>query len=394
MSGNLFILIFPHRRAAISNDVIPAPTSEDISLFIRLGATKGATPTFLAHSQDTNPSYQRMKFTDTLYNAGVAITAEHFREIEQLAEKFVIYNYVAGLDIGPFIVAALVHVVSKSGVEDPATPHIDKLGEVFEKGGTFTGRLLGTDGTMSPLGPHTYAPAAGAVEIDFETDTQEGILTLIETVVPAIAYDGFNPKHIRSIFISKHNDQKVVAKNLLLVFAAYAFIGNNITKLTVRRVDAAIGDTLMKMVTSLGVKKVDRSKNGLTLPRLAIAFMPEYLAFRRFISKELQNQTSSSVSVEFKDIAFYGCDQVRNKGGYLEFHKEFSSYIYKQGKDVSLEDPGFLKNYARWNKVAIQGYQKDTTIHQRMIEIVGSEAMTRAQVYDFFITGITVTYKN
>jgi hypothetical protein len=221
---------------------------------------------------------------------------------------------------------------------------------------------------------------------------REDLVQLIEIVDPAVKYLGFHPKTTRRVFLQKRADPAENAKDLLLIFTSYAHIGNNIAKLNRRRVDVDISSQVRDAVEDLNIVKVERTKEALTLPRLAIAFMPEYLLYRKFVTTDLQDQTDSTINVSYKDIAFAGCDLIRSMTGYEEFHKEFSSYIHNKGKGVEITDAAFLKSWSKWLKVAINGYRSDKEIHTAMSSAVSASGVTRKAAIDM-ITDSMVNHR-
>lgn len=222
----------------------------------------------------------------------------------------------------------------------------------------------------------------------WEPDNEEQIINLIDTITPAIKYEGFIPKVIRDLFVSKDKDPITICKHLVLCFAAYAHIGNNMAKLAVRRHNVDISKKVMTAVEALGVKKSDRTKNGLTLPRIAIAFMPEYLVYRKCLAGELQSQTSSTIDVAYKDLIFYGCSAVNSKAGYTDYHIEFSTYIFSPKEEIKKDDEKFKKSYSSWNKIMTQGYQTDVLIHDRMSKAVSNSFENKRSGIDFIKNGI------
>jgi hypothetical protein len=238
-----------------------------------------------------------------------------------------------------------------------------------------------TEGDDGPKDDEPGPPAGQGAEETIDTviegETSEKIIALIRIIDPALKYLGFSPRYTRKTLLSKSDNIKVSARDLILCFAGYAHIANNVTKLNSKRVDVGISQKVMKAITSMGVVKRAIRKDHLTLPRLAIAFMPEYLIFRKFLTNDLQDQTEAAIDTKLKDLAFYGCDAIRNIVGYTDFHKEFSALIYKPGTEISLDDKSFLTNYNRWNKVQSKGYSKDTQIHGIMEAALSLKDLSR-----------------
>jgi hypothetical protein len=213
-------------------------------------------------------------------------------------------------------------------------------------------------------------------------------MSLIQLVDPAIKYSGFDPKYTRRTLLSKYTEDNVAARNLILIFFAYSHIGNNISKLSEKRVNLVISGKVMKIVNDMDVKKVERKKEALTLPRVAIAFLPEYLYFRKYLTEELQDQTESSLNVHYKDVSFDGCPRINSMNGYSEFHKQMSNFIYKGKTEVAFDDKEFVQDYKRYQKIIRAGYAKDTEIHPKMNDAIDSAGINRRDAFDRIVLNI------
>jgi len=205
---------------------------------------------------------------------------------------------------------------------------------------------------------------------DLNAMSDNEILTMITVMDASTKYAGFSPRFMRSEFLRRHNDPNVAAKNLFLSFNAYSRIGNNPSKLGHKRIEMVNSKALATHLTSNGIAIRAKDVDTLTLPRLAIAFMPQYLLFRKFCVSQLQDQTSSKLNVVYKDVAFNGCPLINTMPEYDSFNTEFSSYIYKKGVEVDIKDEKFLKSIERWRKIASKGYAEDKEIHTMMDEAV------------------------
>jgi hypothetical protein len=199
---------------------------------------------------------------------------------------------------------------------------------------------------------------------------EDKFLEMITLISDATVYEGFSPTKVRSNFIGSHPDVKNYTQNLSMIFIAYARIGNNIGKLNQKRVDPVKATELMRAVEALGMKKKAIKSDTLTLPRMAIAFMPEYLVFRKNLMKDLQIQADTTLNVVYQDVAFAGCDQISSMVGYTEFYDQFSRLITNNGKGVAADDKA-EKNHiaaqAGWRKVATTGYRQDSLVGSRMV---------------------------
>jgi hypothetical protein len=377
--------------------ILPSPNKNDVTLMIRDSAADDAEYEVGIHVAGTEAPYVNKRSSNTILACCSKFNNLSVGVVEEAASDATFYFYKPGVDPGPAVVAILDKTIKSSEEMNVEISEIEGWMKVFTTGGKYTGSVANASGLMSAIAERTYTPRSiigGPVTVDdsFSASTPEGIIALINRVLPAIVYDGFNQAKVRRRFIARSGDPSVAVRDLLLVFSAYAFIGNNTGKLTIKRVDVAIGKELMEAVAAMGIKKVDRTSEGLTLPRLAISFMPEYLMFRKFIAEDLQSQTESTINVHYKDIVFYGCSTIRDMTGYNEFHKEFSAFIFNKDADSDLNVAQFEKSYARWNKIVMKGYNSDTAIHARMATAVSTLNMSKRGVYDFILTGINTTY--
>jgi len=199
------------------------------------------------------------------------------------------------------------------------------------------------------------------------------------------AYEGFSPEITRNQFyqIFKDGSSTNFCRALILVFVAYCGVKNNIGKLGLKRMNLEWSKKLYDSMEEFGIKKKADSKETLTLPRLAISFMPELLAYRKYLGSELQHQTESSINVAYQDLAFCGCPSINGLPGYDIYHKEMSSYIYKPGEETALDDKKFLASLARWSKVSKTGYKKDFPLIERMNQVFPSSGWTTMAAYRF-----------
>jgi hypothetical protein len=224
--------------------------------------------------------------------------------------------------------------------------------------------------------------------------TEAGIIGLINMIDPALQYLGFSPRHSRKVFCDRDPSVTVLSRDLLLCFSAYSRIANNVAKLNKQRVDLDISRKVMGAINGMGIVKRATQKDHLTLPRIAIAFMPEYLLYRKFLVTGLQDQTDAQIDVVYKDIIFHGCSDISTKANYLQFHKEFSALIYKPKEETPLDDKGFLANYNRWSKVTVKGYRNDTQIHAHMTAAINATGQTRGQSLKLITDNLTVYKAN
>jgi hypothetical protein len=359
---------------------------------------------------------------NTIFDSGDVITADSIREIEGSAKHVQVYNLVNTLT--DYNISRMVSHFATVAGEEVQIPRLTTLKNMAESDSELPEVLFeivvtpspepadrqeesdepeghdddeafdeeedsdleAVDETVEPayIGPR---PPIG-IDSAIVADTTAGIISLINIIDPAIKYLGFNPKIIRSVFIGRSATDEIIARDLILCFAAYAHIANNITKLNTKRINVDISKRVMEAIQAMGVMKKATQKDHLTLPRIAIAFMPEYLIYRRFMTIGLQNQTESTINVVFKDIIFHGCETISSKAGYQEFHKEFSALIYKPKEETDISDAKFLANYNRWSKVTKSGYRNDIWIHPRMTMALNASFANKTVALNSVIEGI------
>jgi hypothetical protein len=372
----------PSPTTKYSDSILPTPEEGDLTVFVKFDNNIGSDVTIQVHEAEDGAldEYTRKRKEKTILEACGDLTSDHFASIEGMANIFQVWSVTRGRDVGKAVIAVLDHLDELVDDNEAVKTNVNAIRNIFTEGGTYTGVSVTSDGTVSGITRQTYS-----VNTDiWRASTEGGIIDLIRMLIPAIKYEGFNPAITRRIFLEPRPSADEAVRDLILCFSAYSHIGNAIGKLVVRRVDVVIGKRLMEAVGSMGVMKSDRTKKGMTLPRLAIAFMPEYLIFRKFLGGQLQSQTESSINTQYKDLSFYGCPGIREMEGYREYHKEFSSYIYDSGQETELDDPTFLKTYKRWNRVSVIGYNSDSGVHDRMRNAITAMGLSHAGSIAFF----------
>jgi hypothetical protein len=413
MSTKLYIAVFCRDTgAAIQRNTNPPVAQDDIVLGAFVNNNPPDYDEFLIKVHGDGDDFTRKQTSNTKRQVFDPIDDTCLAVVEATTGDPIIYCYEPNIDVGPIIINLINEVSSK--VMDPSAvkTRCNTITALFTNGGPFIGNFPRDDDTMSGETGLTYVPgnpiviaaapvippagAAGAIgatatAVDFAASTEADILRLIETIVPAIVYLGFKPQYIRHVFLKKYTTLPIAVRNLMFCFSAYAYIGNNIAKLQHKRVDVDISKRLMQAVETMGVAKQGQNNDTLTLPRLAIAFMPEYLIYRKVIARDLQDQTESTLAVVYKDIVFYGCKEIRDLAGYADFHKEFSSFImHGQKKEIAdMTDAKVKSTYERWNKVSVNGYKADAQIHTRMATAISATLWSKSQAFNFMSQGMT-----
>lgn len=202
------------------------------------------------------------------------------------------------------------------------------------------------------------------------------ILEEIKETEAACVYDGFNTEKIRKKFISNFNDAETYAKSLIDCFIGYAHTAKNYDKLHKKRAGSEQAVRLYRKIAAMNVKiNGELTNDSLTLPRIAIAFMPEYLLWRRVLAKKLTSHTDK-ISVDYQDIAFSGCEIISSLTGYAEFNLSYSSKIKhtvgekgkrSYGADVNNEE--FKKEVESWTEISKRGYVNEKeSFKNRMTE--------------------------
>lgn len=118
-----------------------------------------------------------------------------------------------------------------------------------------------------------------------------------------IQFDGYNPIKTRKDFVSSG----LTMVDLKMLMIIYANIGNNSGRLQARVVD--VGQAKRAMETLKKCKIGSRPSDPLTLPKLASAFAPVYLAIRVEMKQKgliRPPQIETSTPVEFCDVCFNG----------------------------------------------------------------------------------------
>lgn len=386
--STLYLIFFPSDTgASYATAKLPDPKGGDYSIMMVEAEDDDSDPTFRYMKHETDATkYGGKRSVRTLSEYMAAFTRGACTEIDADTQYFVVWNLIPGSDTK--ILVAEVQAKVSELIDDPtAIPVLTECLTAVDNDSPYKLNSIPAGSTVL-TGVRNMNQPEPAAAVTMDASNKNEIMALLEDILPAIKYEGFNSKAIREAFIAKGPTDVINVRHILLAFAAYSHIGNNAKNLSIRRVDLEKSKKLAAALDGIGIKKIDRTKTGLTLPRLAIAFMPEYVTFRRFLAGELQDQTESTLDVKFKDIAFHGCPEIRNMTGYAEFHKEFSSFIYEKMKDVDPTDAGFLKNYKKWSKVSINGYKGDADVRSRMTEALSSADISKRAAFDRILAGM------
>lgn len=137
--------------------------------------------------------------------------------------------------------------------------------------------MASTTGTPTPPVVPADRPLAKLQPTDVNTlsDFADGLM-----------YDGFNPMHTRNIVA-----KQIPAKDLIKLLVIASMIGNNPDRLQLNIKDSARGKEAMKLISTYRILQRANGRDDLTLPRLATAFAPLFVAVRTSIKDKLQNQS-------------------------------------------------------------------------------------------------------
>jgi len=119
----------------------------------------------------------------------------------------------------------------------------------------------------------------------------------------AIGFAGFNPSIIRKAVVTKLNPNE-----LLRVLTIAAQVGNNPGRLAGKVNDQATGKRAQELLAKHSISTKAGSRDGLTLPRIAIAVAPLFYKVRQSLGTILQNQdlgTGLEVAKQSPSLACY-----------------------------------------------------------------------------------------
>jgi hypothetical protein len=119
-------------------------------------------------------------------------------------------------------------------------------------------------------------------------------------VVDSLQYSGYDPAYTRTECL-----RRFTVRELIEIVTVYMMVGNNINKMSVKREDEDKARALMIRLQSRGIQGVkpkDRSKDTLTLSRIAMSFAPLLYILRANYSNKLQDRNFSRLPVLQQDI--------------------------------------------------------------------------------------------
>lgn len=235
-------------------------------------------------------------------------------------------------------------------------------------------------------------PKTDAKAIVLETDDD------FYGMIDGLTYNGLDLNKIRKKIYSKDITVEESCDDVVCMLMAYMMIGNNTAKLTDKITSKSIGESIKLKLRSYDVRQRPSSSETLTLPRIAIAFLPAYFLLRSFAESKLQKQTSSTIDVRFMDVAFCGVPEIWNKEGYSLFYSEFNNLISDPEKNVEDDDQIMLNSHSltedqmSWVEIAANGYKTDVKVKLIMERVMNinleniNSALIKKTVEDIFAT--------
>jgi len=218
-----------------------------------------------------------------------------------------------------------------------------------------------------------------------ETSTHEDrVIDMMRIYDMATDYEGFDAKSIRKNFITKCGGREKFVDMLMRSLLIYIKIGNNSSKLNIKRKDIDLSKKLLASVNVLNIQQRATSKDTLTFPRIGLAFMNELFVVRNNFVEEVVEHVEDSCSKVYQDVAFAGCPTFKNEPGYMKFYSEFSGTISNGGKGYPDTEAGRKERDAdgkRWLKTATDGYKKDKQTSDRIAETLSVK--TKPNAYKF-----------
>jgi len=215
-----------------------------------------------------------------------------------------------------------------------------------------------------------------------ETSThEERVIDMMRIYDMATDYEGFDAKSIRKNFITKCGNREKFVDMLMKSLLIYIKIGNNSSKLNVKRKDIDLSKKLLASVNVLNIQQRATSKDTLTFPRIGLAFMNELFVVRNNFVEEVVEHVADCCDKVYQDVAFAGCPTFKNVAGYMKFYSEFSGTISNGGKGYPDTETGRKERDAdgkRWLKTATDGYKKDKQTSDRLTETLSVKSKSNA----------------
>lgn len=356
-----------------------------------------------------NIDYQKKYFSNAIK---IMMTAEDqkeadltmFEEVEDLAKAGRILTPQIGNDGS--LLAVVETDVTAPRTTDPPAPTREEEKEDREDQETppaAAGTVPGPTGEN--LDNFAYDPN---YDVSGNPETTNEIVKSIIILDHATKYVGFSAKKIRQTFLDSCTSPNSYTRDLVLLLMGFVRISNNIGKIQKKRENIVQAKKIQELYSDKKIKMRASAADEITLPRLAIAFMPELLMVRTHLVSDLQNQFETGLEVRFADIQFAGSPDIYGRAGYAEFHRQMSAAIHRVGGNkatrseadkfgVDPKDEKFDKNLKRWLKVSQDGFAKEQpVVKERLrnaISFVAPASNVRKAAFEWIRGGYT-EYRN
>lgn len=308
------------------------------------------------------------------------------------------FSLILGVSINSSHLRALSSYL-RYNVDVDANSNLIKFAEICDNGGSIKCHLI-ENGIISAVQEVDFSTSTEYVHgsgFDTGAVNEDNASEFIKFISNATEYDGFNPKMMLKNLFKGATNEREKATIISLVLNAYIRIGNNMQKLSTKRVDQKVSREMMQFLSGIGVKRAASNADGITLARIAISMPGELLVMRRVLREDLQKQVESTLDVVYQDLAFQGVPEISIMAGYEKYAIDFSSLIYRKknnSKDeigVSESDTAawneFMKSFTRWNGIAKAGYSKNKAAKERYTAAeqlnLGDDPATKA--FSFFM---------
>jgi hypothetical protein len=137
----------------------------------------------------------------------------------------------------------------------------------------------------------------------------------------AIKHSGLNLDKVRAnlyLNVRTHYNLKDIPNIIMKMIGAYVNVGSNIGRLQKNVSDSITASKLSAIMRKCRI--TSESNNLLTLPKIALAFMPIVLRIRNVKRNDLQSQ-SDLIHVVYQDLSFAGCP-IADKSGFRGYYED------------------------------------------------------------------------
>jgi len=168
------------------------------------------------------------------------------------------------------------------------------------------------------------------------TEVQDD-LKLIQAIAAGLEYDGFNVAKVR-----EKAKATMSYGTLLILLVAYIKTGNSLTKKVQsgRLVDKGMAANVLDLMKKCGVTQTSKTADGLTLPRLAIAFAALVVAIRNQL--KLPARVESSTPVGLQDLCLNGYINLGKISAAQDFVEKFSWVLAQATNKANASKKGWV----------------------------------------------------